>query len=90
MFRASIPVCSGGMLSVCTDHATGAVYCGGGNGVVRKVRSPLSFDAVQLIAERIALGRKKRECPDVILGDGICLGTPCVGYGFATENAFLA
>ncbi|CAM9343933.1 unnamed protein product [Laminaria digitata] len=37
VFRASVPVCSGGMLSVCIDHATGAVYCGGGNGVVRKI-----------------------------------------------------
>lgn len=37
VFRASVPVCSGGMLSVCTDHATGTVYCGGGNGIIRKV-----------------------------------------------------
>eukprot|EP00904_Undaria_pinnatifida_P004386 jgi/Undpi1/13949/HiC_scaffold_9.g03600.m1 len=37
VFRASVPVCSAGMLSVCTDPATGAVYCGGGNGVIRKI-----------------------------------------------------
>lgn len=37
VFRASVPVSSGGVLSVCTDHATGAVFCGGGNGVLRKV-----------------------------------------------------
>lgn len=37
VFRASVPVCSGGMLSVCADQATGAVYCGGGNGIIRKV-----------------------------------------------------
>lgn len=37
VFRASVPVSSGGVLSVCTDHTTGAVFCGGGNGVLRKV-----------------------------------------------------
>ncbi|CAM9173677.1 unnamed protein product [Ectocarpus sp. 12 AP-2014] len=37
VFRASVPVCSGGMLSVCTDHNTGAVFCGGGNGIIRKI-----------------------------------------------------
>lgn len=37
MFRASVPVSSGGMLSICTDHATGAVYCGGGDGMIQKV-----------------------------------------------------
>ncbi|CAM9464894.1 unnamed protein product [Scytosiphon promiscuus] len=37
VFRASVPICSAGMLSICTDHATGAVYCGGGNGVIRKI-----------------------------------------------------
>ena len=46
VFRASVPVCSGGMLSVCTDHATGAVYCGGGNGVIRKVKHPATTFAL--------------------------------------------
>ncbi|CAM9091506.1 unnamed protein product [Hapterophycus canaliculatus] len=37
VFRASVPISSGGMLAICSDHATGVVYCGGGNGVIRKI-----------------------------------------------------
>lgn len=38
VFRASVPVCAGGLLSICTDPSTGSVYCGAGDGALRKVR----------------------------------------------------
>ncbi|KAG5190579.1 quinon protein alcohol dehydrogenase-like superfamily [Tribonema minus] len=39
VYRASIPVCAGGLLSLLTDaEEPGVVYCGGGDGSVRKLR----------------------------------------------------
>ncbi|CAM9617784.1 unnamed protein product, partial [Discosporangium mesarthrocarpum] len=49
IYRASIPVCSGGLLSICADPATGMVICGAGDGFVRKVSG--SDMAWQMMAE---------------------------------------
>ena len=55
VYRASVPVCSGGLLSIIADDARGAIFCGGGDGVIRKLEG---LDMRwQLVAEASVAGR---------------------------------
>mmetsp|Transcript_37635 Transcript_37635/g.49584 ORF Transcript_37635/g.49584 Transcript_37635/m.49584 type:complete len:699 (-) Transcript_37635:494-2590(-) len=38
VYRASLPVCSGGLTAVASNEVDGFLYCGGGDGTVKKVR----------------------------------------------------
>jgi WD40 repeat protein len=54
-FRASVAVCSGGLLSMAVCPKTGSVFCGGGDGTVRRVSG---FDTQWAVeAEVQLLGR---------------------------------
>lgn len=90
-----MPVCSGGMLSVCTDHATGAVYCGGGTGVVRKVRFMYALSVVtsckaieRLLWPLKTSGLHERATPvgDIIHSESINPGQLLLEYGTETAH----
>jgi len=38
VYRASVPVCSSGLVSLCVNNETGDVFCGGGDGTLKKLR----------------------------------------------------
>ena len=38
VYRASVPVCSSGLISLCVNEESGEVYCGGGDGTLKKLR----------------------------------------------------
>ncbi|CAM9664210.1 unnamed protein product [Chrysoparadoxa australica] len=37
VYRASVPVCGGGLLSLCADEGSESVFCGAGDGSVKKI-----------------------------------------------------